>query len=53
MNEKFRGETPLYAVINEDGTYVGRFCISLEEALEMTASSYQKRYGFELKEVAE
>lgn len=46
------GDEPRYAVINEDGTYAGVFCTSLEEARELAANGSQKRYIFELKEVA-
>lgn len=48
-----RDGVPRYAVINEDGTYAGVFCLSLEEALDMAANGSQKRYVYELKEVAE
>lgn len=48
---KINNEMPRYAVINEDGTYAGIFCTSLEEARELASNGSQPRYIFELKEV--
>lgn len=49
---KINGEAPRYVVINEDGTFAGVFCTSLEEAEQLATAGLQKRHIFELKEVA-